>query len=115
MVLSYTWKIKSIKKQDEPSLQLDDIVVQIYWECTGTDENNISGTYHGATSWFAWQADAENFIPYNDLTEADVIGWVENAVNMSLINEQILKQISAIAHPITEVGSDALPWVTVNT
>jgi hypothetical protein len=115
MTLTYTWKIKSLKKQDDPSLELDDVIVQTYWECTGTNENNISGTFNGATPFEPDQVDPENFTSYEDLTEAQVIGWVQDVVNSNPtykahIDEQIQKQIAAIILPITEVDSNALPW-----
>ena len=115
MALTYTWKIKSLKKQDDPSAELDDIIVQTYWECTGTDSANNSGTFHGATPFEPDQVDADNFTSYEDLTEAQVLGWVQAVVNgnpgyKAHIDEQIQKQIDAIVRPMVEVQSDALPW-----
>ena len=115
MALTYTWKIKSLKKQDDPSAELNDIIVQTYWECTGTDEDGISGTFHGATPFDPDQIDPENFTSYENLTEAQVIGWIQIIVNdnpsyKAHIDEQIQKQIDAIIRPTTEVNSDALPW-----
>ena len=111
----YTWKIKSLKKQDDPSTELNDIIVQTYWECTGTDEEGHSGTFNGATPFEPDQVDADNFTTYENLTEAQVIGWIQDVVNgnpgyKAHIDEQIQKQIDAIVRPMVEVNSDALPW-----
>lgn len=115
MALTYTWKIKSLKKQDDPSVELNDIIVQTYWECTGTDEDGNSGTFHGATPFEPDQVDPDNFTTYEDLTEAQVIGWIQDVVNDNLsykahIEERILKQIDAIVRPMTDVSGDSLPW-----
>ncbi len=115
MALTYTWKIKSLKKQDDPSTQLDDIIVQTYWECTGTDGSGNSGTFHGATPFEPDQIDPNNFTSYEDLTEAQVIGWIQDVVNGNVgykthIDEQIQKQIDAIVNPKVEVTGDQLPW-----
>ncbi len=115
MSLTYTWSIKSLKKQDDPSTELNDIIVQTYWECTGTDENGNSGTFNGATPFEPDQIDAANFTAYENLTEAQVIGWIQSVVNANPgykahIEEQIQKQIDAIVTPITEVTDGALPW-----
>lgn len=122
MSLTYTWKIKSLKKQDDPSAELDDIIVQTYWECTGTDSANNSGTFNGATPFEPDQVDADNFTAYESLTESQVLGWIQSVVNGNAaykahIDEQIQKQIDAIVRPTTEVQSDALPWAepTANT
>jgi hypothetical protein len=115
MALTYEWKIKSLKKQDNPSLELNDIIVQTYWECTGTDEDDNSGTFHGAMPFDPDQIDPDNFTAYEDLTEAQVLSWIQDVVDNNVgyknhIDEQIQKQIDAIARPVTEVSGDGLPW-----
>ena len=122
MSLTYTWKIKSLKKQDDPSAELNDIIVQTYWECTGTDEDDHSGTFHGATPFEPDRVDPNNFTSYEDLTEAQVLSWIQDIVNDSPtykahIDQQIQKQIDAIVRPMVEVNADALPWAepTANT
>lgn len=115
MALTYTWKIKSLKKQDDPSAELNDIIVQTYWECTGTNEDDNSGTFNGATPFEPDRVDPENFTSYEDLTEAQVLGWIQAEVNRNPnykahIDEQIQKQIDAIVRPMVEVNTDALPW-----
>ena len=115
MALTYTWKIKSLRKQDDPSAELNDIIVQTYWECTGTNEDDNSGTFNGATPFEPDRVDPENFTSYEDLTEAQVLGWIQAEVNRNPnykahIDEQIQKQIDAIVRPMVEVNTDALPW-----
>ena len=115
MTFIYTWKIKSLKKQDDPSSELNDIIVQTYWECKGTDENGNSGIFNGATPFEPDQIDPQKFTSYEDLTEAQVIGWIQSVVNgnpsyKDHIDEQIQKQIDIIVKPVVEVQSDALPW-----
>jgi hypothetical protein len=117
MALTYEWKIKSLKKKDDPSIQLDDIIVQTYWECTGSDEDGNSGTFHGATPFDPDQIDPENFTAYEDLTEVQVLGWIQDVVNNNIgyknhIDEQIQKQIDATINPMVEVSGDNLPWST---
>jgi hypothetical protein len=115
MALTYTWKIKSLKKQDDPSAELNDIIVQTYWECTGTDADDNSGTFNGATPFEPDQVDPDNFTSYEDLTEEQVLSWIKAVVNGNAgykahIDEQIQKQIDAIVRPMVEVSNDALPW-----
>ena len=115
MALTYTWKIKNLKKQDDPSLELNDIIVQTYWECTGTDEDGNSGSFHGATPFEPDQVDPNNFTTYENLTEAQVLSWIQDVVNgnpgyKQHIDEQIQKQINAIVRPVVEVSGEELPW-----
>lgn len=120
MSLTYEWKIKSLKKQNDPSVELDDIIVQTYWECIGSDEDGNSGTFHGATPFDPDQIDPEEFTAYEDLTEAQVLSWIQDVVNTNVgyknhIDEQIQKQIDAILRPMVEITGSGLPWAEANT
>jgi hypothetical protein len=115
MTLTYTWKIRSLKKQDDPSAELNDIIVQTHWECTGTDSAGNSGTFSGATPFEPDQVDPDDFTTYENLTETQVLSWIQAVVTNNPgyklhIDEQIQKQIDAIVRPMVEVQSDALPW-----
>lgn len=119
MALTYTWKIRSLKKQDDPSAELNDIIVQTYWECTGTDDDGYSGTFSGATPFEPDQVDVDNFTTYENLTETQVLGWIQDAVNgnpgyQAHIDEQIQKQIDAIVRPMVEVNAGELPWAVTD-
>lgn len=115
MAFTYTWKIKGLKKQDDPSIQLNDIIVQTYWECAGTDTDGNTGTFSGATPFDPDQIDPDNFTTYENLTEDQVISWIQDVVNdnptyKNHIDEQIQKQINLIVRPMIEVTENYLPW-----
>lgn len=115
MALTYTWKLKSLKKTDTADFQ--DIIVQTYWECTGTDEDGDSGTFHGATPFKAQDVDGDGFITYADLTEEIILGWVQSIVTSSYkdhVDQQIMKQISETKNPVVEV-TDNFPWSTTES
>jgi hypothetical protein len=118
MSLTYEWKLKSIKKQNDPSLQLNDIIVQTYWELIGTDENGNSGTFTGATPFSPQQVDPENYTEYANLTESQILGWIEDVVTnnesyKTHIDQRILKQIESKIKPIVEV-TENFPWASNN-
>jgi hypothetical protein len=87
--------------------------VQSTWTCTGTDEDGDSGTFSGATPFPLSSVDPATFIPYEDLTEADVLGWIEAVVVGSYkdhVDEQINKQIALIKDPVVDVPNGDFPW-----
>lgn len=105
MAITYTWKVTGIKTADVDSLQ--NAVVQTYWQKIGTDENGNTGTFNGATP-FTVSSTAENFIPFENLTEEIVLGWIKEKVVGGYeehVNEQILKMLTANA-----VKDATLPW-----
>jgi hypothetical protein len=120
MALTYSWVIRSLKTKNETNsdgVVHTAAVVQTYWECKGTDENGNSGTFNGATPFTARDVPAGSFKAFADLTEADVLGWIQGRVNgdasyKAHIDEQIQKQIDEIVSPVTEVDRSNMPWAT---
>ena len=113
MSLTYTWALTALKKQSDA--QVTDAVVQTYWTKTGTDADGDSGTFSGATPFDLTTIDPDNFTPYDQLTEAQVLGWIQDTVaaNSSYsehIDEQIAGQIALIKQPETEVDEGSFPW-----
>lgn len=115
MELTYEWKLTGLKKQD--TADITDLVVGTQWKLIGTNANGTSGTFSGATPLDIPDADEEGFIPYEELTEELVLGWIQNIVSgsgptnyMDHINEQIIKQINQTEYVIKDVGESDLPW-----
>jgi hypothetical protein len=113
MALTYTWAITSLKKTTDVALDIDNVVVQTTWTCTGTDEDGDSGTFNGATPFPLSTVDPATFIPYEDLTEADVLGWIQAVVVGSYkdhVDAQINKQIALEKDPVVDVPNGDFPW-----
>ena len=111
MALTYTWAVTSLKKTNDGDI--NNAVIQSYWTCTGADEDGVDGVFNGATPFPLSSIDPDNFIPYEELTEADIIAWIQAVVVGSYkdhIDEQILKQIALKKNPVQEVPSNELPW-----
>ena len=111
MALTYVYAVTSLKKTTDGSI--DNAVVQSTWTCTGTDADGDSGVFNGATPFPLSSVDPDNFIPYEELTEADIIGWIQAVVVGSYkdhIDGQINKQIALIKNPVVEVPNNELPW-----
>jgi hypothetical protein len=115
MELTYEWKLTGLKKQD--TADITDLVIGTQWKLIGTNANGTSGTFSGATPLDIPDADEVGFIPYEELTEELVLGWIQNIVAgntstnyMDHINEQIIKQINQTEYVIKDVGESDLPW-----
>jgi hypothetical protein len=117
MAITYTWKITGLKTKDV-SEDKPAAVVQTYWQKIGTDEDGNEGTFSGATPFTVDPSDESGpFIPFEDLTEEDVLDWIKTVVvggYADHVNGQIAKQIEEKISPVIE---NRLPWapVTANT
>ena len=106
MAITYTWEVTSLKTKTEGSNA--DAVVQTYWKKTGTDDAGNVGSFTGATPFSS--ANTENFVPFADLTETVVLGWIQAIVVDSYeehVNEKIQEQIDEQVTPVVEQD---MPW-----
>lgn len=115
MALTYSWKVTSLRKGDVVEKNLSDVIVNVRWTLTGTDEDGNTGKFDGATPLDLNAIDPNNFTPLNDLTEEQVLEWVQAIVTvqdsyMNHINEIIYKEISKKKIGLKELNKDDFPW-----
>jgi hypothetical protein len=114
MAITYTWKLKTIKKISKNGT--DNIIFQTYWDCTGTDsETGATGIFQGATPFDPAKVNSNTFIAYEDLTEEIVLSWIKSYV-LSIgtyqkhIQDQIKEIIDRTNNPPHEVTEGQFPW-----
>ena len=108
MTISNTWKVVQMECYPEYEGQLD-MVFNVHWSLTAA-EDNFTGYAYGSVS--VPLADEATFIPYADLTEEQVLGWVKDALGQEAVDryEQIVaEQINAQKNPT--VVKPPLPWI----
>jgi hypothetical protein len=113
MALTYEWKLRWLKKAN--TTDFDSVVVQINWDCIGTDEDGNSGIIEGSTLFDTSDVDGSSFIVYEELTESDVLSWVQATfvdVYKEHIDSRIMKQINDKKMAVVEVPESQLPWST---
>lgn len=108
MAVTYTWAVTGMKVLASAG-PLSNYVVNVQWTKTGTDENGNTGVFNGATP-FQPDPTQPDFVPFDQLTEAIVLSWVQPVVTGMYeehVNAQIAKQIADKIDPITDVTP---PW-----
>ena len=111
--MNISWIIERLLvKPTEGSLT--DVVITADWRCNGTettgtgdDVKTYSGTCYGSCSF---APPTENFTPYDQLTEAQVLDWCyQNGVDQKAIETNVVIQIANQINPPVVVLP--LPWV----
>lgn len=111
MALTYTWALKSLKKADVNDLS--GVIVQTHWTCTGTDADGVDGTFQGATPFNPEEIDPNNFTAYENLTEAQVLSWIQAVVAgpyKEHVEAQIMRQINEKKSVVEDVNDGQFPW-----
>lgn len=87
-----------------------DYVIDITYKVSKTDDG-VEGYYIGILK-FELPTD-QPIIPYSDLTEADVVGWVQNSLTETdnqMIEGSILSMIDRLKNPAPNPTVTPLPW-----
>lgn len=102
--MTHNWKIYDLKR-----IISDGVVTKVTYAC----ESEFNGVRTRKIGEFETSGDSndEDFIPYSNLTEDTVLGWVNNNVDKKSIethtSSSIAKQIEAIE---LRTEAQGLPW-----
>ena len=99
--MNFTWNVVQMDR-----LTSDSFVVTCHYTVTATDGDYTSSTY-GTTSYT--QEAGKSYIPYADLTEVEVVGWVQTSIGKDTTEASLQSQIDALKNPVQESG---VPWTT---
>ena len=96
--MTVNWTIAQLERNT-------DGVVTAHWRASDVD-----GDHHGSnygTCSFTPDPTDEVFIAFEDLSEADVLSWVQSEIDVDAIQASIAAQISESREPVVSVG---VPW-----
>ena len=109
--MAVTWTISTLERNSS-----DDGVIVAHWRAsdsevvgTGDDAVTHSGSSYG-TCGFTPDAEAEGFTAYEDITEAQAIGWVKGSMGeeaVTGVEDSIAAQIADSKAPAITAGT---PW-----
>ena len=106
---TYTWSITALDCIPDLDGKLNYVVVA-HWTCTGTDGTFSGSVYNTAT--FVVDPTKSDYVPYADLTEVEVVSWVQASLGADTVDavyRSIDQQIQAQIDP--PVVTPPLPWV----
>ena len=103
-----TWTIANLERE----LSTGGVTVA-HWRVTesetvGTGDDAVTHTASAyGTVGFTPDADADDFVAYNNLTEEVVMGWVHAEVDQSATEAALTANTEAQKNP---VSADGMPW-----
>ena len=95
--MTTTWTISQLDRQTS-----DGLVTTAHWIVNAVDGEHTAGSY--GTVGFER---GDTFIAYESLTEAQVIAWVKDKLDVEAIEASLDAQIDAQKNPVTATG---VPW-----
>ena len=103
-----TWTIATLERDLQPA-DMDGAVVVAHWRATDSEtvgEDTYSASSYG-TVGFTPDPTAPGYVPYADLTEEIVLGWVLESVDKEATEAALAAKIEAEKNPVT---ADGVPW-----
>jgi len=107
MAITHNWIVSQLDAYPEYEGHTD-VVFTVHWRLDGTDGEHTAGVY--GTVGLTLDPEA-TYDAYADLTEAQVIGWVQDALGEEQVasyEANVAQQIAALVNP--PVVTPALPW-----
>jgi hypothetical protein len=98
--MAATWTISELERQTA-----NGGVIVAHWRVTDVDGEYSASAY--GTASFTPDPTAPDFIPYDNLTEADVLGWVYTRLNKIAVEASLAGKIESDKNPVITAG---LPW-----
>jgi len=109
----FSWTISELNCAVE-SEGLPDVINVIHWRYNATQEHDgklyFADTYSASS---VSQPNPQNFIPYADVTEAEVVGWLTEILPVEAMQLALENNIALQINPV-EVTLP-LPWLPTTT
>lgn len=96
--MEFTWSVVQMDRQ-----VADGFVTTVHYNVAAVDGDYTASTY--GTVGFT-KEDME-YVPFEQLTQEQVIGWVQTSLGKDTVEEALTAQIEAQKNPVSESG---LPW-----
>ena len=100
MATEFKWTISTLERK------LDDgFVFTAHWNCRASDGDFSASSY--GTAGFTQNPEAADYIPYEQLTEEQVLAWVWESVDKDATEAALQAKIDADKNPTSATGT---PW-----
>ena len=87
---------------------LSDVVFNVHWQCSATEDGYSASVYSPCS---VPGPNPESFVPYDQLTQDEVLGWIwANGVDKDATEAAVQQQIYLQKNPV--VVSPPLPWAS---
>jgi hypothetical protein len=98
--MNFTWNVVQMDR-----LTSDGFVVTVHYTVNAVDGDFTASTY----GTVGYVQEDKSYTPYADLTQAVVVGWVQNSLGKDTVEASLTEMIELLKNPVQETG---LPWAT---
>jgi hypothetical protein len=96
--MNYTWNVVQMERNVS-----DGFVTTVHYNVSAEDGEFTASTY----GTVGFTQEEMNYVPFEQLTQEQVIGWVKDSLGQATVEEALAAQINAQKNPVQQSG---LPW-----
>jgi hypothetical protein len=100
MANTYHWKIVQLDAKIKEN-DLDNVIYTVHYRFYAEDDSDPK-IVRDIIGCIGVEYDPDNFIPYEDLTKEDVVGWLEADLNVEGMKQNLDQEINLIKNPVDE-------------
>jgi hypothetical protein len=100
MANTYHWKIVQLDAKIKEN-ELDNVIYTVHYRFYAEDDSDPK-IVRDIIGCIGVEYDPDNFIPYEDLTKEDVVGWLEADLNVEGMKQNLDQEINLIKNPVDE-------------
>lgn len=94
-MIEYSWLINALEYAPELD-GLPKVIVNVNWTYIGKKDDVVQSVYGSQP---VGKPNEEDFIPFEDITEDEVIGWLESELDVPALQLTLAQQIENIINP----------------
>jgi hypothetical protein len=99
--MNYTWKVIQMDRKAS-----DGFVITCHYTVSAVDGEFTASTY----GTVGYTQESDNYTPYEQLTQEQVVGWVQESLGKDTVEEALDAQIELQKNPVTLSGT---PWEAI--
>jgi len=107
MANTYKWTINALDAKISHDSK-DNVIETIHWGYSAVD-NDDATKVASSIGTHSIVYDADNFTEYADVTEANVIAWLESGLDVTAMKANLDAQIALLKVPVNKTFSNPFP------
>ena len=101
MANTYNWRINALDAKIHEN-DLDNVIYTVHWSFIAKDDSEEPVLASSIGTLGVKYNPESSFISYDDLTKEDVVGWLEEGLDVDSMKENLDKQIELKKNPVDE-------------
>ena len=108
MAITYKWKINALDAKISHDGK-SNVVDTIHWGYKASEDHEAGVHEVSSIGTYSVEYDKDSFIEYDKIKESDVIGWLEDGLDVDAMKASLDAQIALLKTPVNKTFQNPFP------